>query len=588
MELVEIKSGKTGVIFTISIKHAGENPMPCPECSENRKQENKNKKSFSWNNENKVGFCQNCGTSFGLNVQFEKRKDYSKPDKKNFTKLIDTHLQWFSKRGISQATVNEMRIATENNLMVFQYIRSNRLINVKKRDTEKKVFLQGKDCEQIMYNYDNCIEPDWIVIVEGEIDALSYIEAGIKNVTSVSQGAPNLNDKSTDKKLECITNCYELFENKKRIFIHTDKDVNGEVLRKEIIRRLGAERCFIVPEIDNCKDANDILCLHSAEILRTNIEKSKEVKIDGIITIYDVCDEIFADFKNGQNRGTTTYYYKFDNHFTWRNGEVTIWTGYNNEGKSTFLRQLQLIKSVHEDCKWGMFAPEDYPSKDFYADLIHTYVGKSVDKCYTNCMNDSELIQGMESIKDWFYLVDPPKDRSIESIFELMKYLVTRKGINGITIDPYNQIEHAMKIGEREDLYISRFMSQLKKFAVNNDIIVNLVAHQVTPDFGRGEKQYPKPNIYRIKGGGTFADKADNVISVWRPNRFTNRDDPSVLIESQKIKKQRLVGVPGELTFDFDRASNRYFLNEQCPLTIAKKVKTYEPTYETSDEPTPF
>jgi len=318
----------------------------------------------------------------------------------------------------------------------------------------------------------------------------------------------------------------------------------------------------------DCKDANEIMQKYGSEKLKECIDLAKEVRVDGIITIHDVCLEIINDYNNGLNKGTTTYFSDWDKHFTWRRGEVTIWTGYNNEGKSTFLRHLQLCKSAYESTRWAFFAPEDYPSKDFYTDLVHSYVGKSIDRCYLNVMTEDELIDGMDAIRDWFYLVDPIKDKSLDSIFELMLYLVKKKGIEGITIDPYNQIEHAMKIGEREDLYISRFMSQLKRFSIVNDVYVNLVAHQVTPDFGRGEKQYPKPNIYRIKGGGTFADKADNVISVWRPNRFVDRDDPTVLVESQKIKKQRLVGIPGEMAFEYNRINNRYFIEGVNPLNL--------------------
>jgi twinkle protein len=567
MTQLEIKSLETKQTYTIYINRQGENNMPCPECSKDRKPDNQKKKSFSWNTEKETGYCQNCSASFvKKNTMFEKEKQYVKPEKKNFTKLKDEHLQWFSKRGLNQDTVNAFKLVSENDLIIFPYIKNNELVNVKKRSMDKKTFLQGKDCEQIMFNYDNCIDEKELIIVEGEIDCMSYFQAGFKNVTSVSQGAPNPNDRTTDKKLECITNCYELFENKEKIYIHTDNDINGITLRKELIRRLGAEKCFIINELMDCKDANDIILKYGIEKLIEGIKNSVEAKVDGVISIYDTYKDIIHDYHNGQNRGTTTYFQDFDKHYTWRAGEVTIWTGYNNEGKSTFLRYLQLCKSCYEGTRWAFFAPEDYPSKDFYTDLVHAFVGKSVDKCYLNVMSEDELIDAMDSIRDWFYLVDPVKEKSIEAIFELFTFLVKRKGIDGITIDPYNQIEHIMKHGEREDLYISRFMSQLKRFAINNNIIVNLVAHQVTPEFGRGDKTYPKPNIYRIKGGGTFADKADNVISVWRPNRFNDRDDPTVLVESQKIKKQRLVGIPGEVYFEFSRVTNRYYIDEQTPL----------------------
>jgi hypothetical protein len=81
--------------------------------------------------------------------------------------------------------------------------------------------------------------------------------------------------------------------------------------------------------------------------------------------------------------------------------------------------------------------------------------------------------------------------------------------------------------------------------------------HQTTP---RKEKDgnYPPPSLYQIKGGGTFADSTDNSISVWRPNRATDPNDTTVIIKTDKIKKQKLVGIPFEITIDFNRKKNRY------------------------------
>jgi twinkle protein len=86
---------------------------------------------------------------------------------------------------------------------------------------------------------------------------------------------------------------------------------------------------------------------------------------------------------------------------------------------------------------------------------------------------------------------------------------------------------------------------------------MNLIAHQVTPIF-KGKENYPQPDAYKIKGGGTFADKADNVISIWRPFRRSDFEDTTVSIIVNKIKKQKLVGIPGEFELYFNRATNQY------------------------------
>ena len=154
----------------------------------------------------------------------------------------------------------------------------------------------------------------------------------------------------------------------------------------------------------------------------------------------------------------------------------------------------------------------------------------------------------------------------MDSIFERAKFLVKTKGIRSLIIDPYNTVQHKMGRGEREDLYISRFMSELKRFAVDNKISVNLVAHQVTPQKDEGGRYY-KPDVNRIKGGGTFSDKADNVMFVWRPYRALDFSNTSVIFGSQKIKKQKLVGIPQEVeNIEFNIKEQRYYFEGYSPF----------------------
>ena len=154
-------------------------------------------------------------------------------------------------------------------------------------------------------------------------------------------------------------------------------------------------------------------------------------------------------------------------------------------------------------------------------------------------MSISEYRDAMDFVKKHFFLIYPKKDFTLDNIFHRASYLVKTKGIRSLIIDPYNTVQHKMNRGEREDLYISRFMSELKRFALDYNISIHLVAHQVTPmkaDDGR----YYKPDVNRIKGGGTFADKADNVMFIWRPERALDFSNTAVIFGSQKIKKQKL------------------------------------------------
>jgi twinkle protein len=380
-------------------------------------------------------------------------------------------------------------------------------------------------------------------------------------------GAPNKGDKSIDKKLECLTTCYDVFDEASKIYIATDNDDNGRVLEQELIRRFGADKCKLV-DLRPFKDANDVLLSEGVESLQKRLKNAKSPKVEGIFEVEDVMESMLDGFENGQERGSTTYIEEVDKAWTWRMGEVNIWTGYQNEGKSLFLNQLSTIKAFHDGWKFGVFSPENMPMKDFFNDIVEMYIGKSADPYYkNNQMTKSEYMEAIEFVKKHFFLIYPKKNFNLNTIFERAKFLVQTQGIRSLIIDPYNTVQHKMYSGEREDLYISRFMSELKRFAIDNHISVNLVAHQVTPlkdDSGR----YIKPDVNRIKGGGTFADKADNVAFVWRPNRALDFSDTSVIFGTQKIKKQKLVGIPQDVDgINFNIREQRYYFNGYTPFS---------------------
>lgn len=519
--------------------------------------------------------CHKCGWSGCVKPKTIEVK-YTRPTKQNFTKISDEALKLFTDRGITQSVVNANKIAmsSDGQSVIFPYLRNGELINYKQRFINKKDFRQAKDAEAIMFNYDRCFNQKELIVCEGEFDCLAFEVAGFTNVTSVNQGAPNVNDKNIDKKLECISNCYELFEFAEKIYIAVDNDPNGLRLRDELIRRFGAEKCLLI-DFKECKDANDYLLRYNASELRKTLSNAKEVPIEGIFTVDMVFDSMLHTFRNGKQRGTSTYWKVIDEHFTWRQSEVNIWTGYQNEGKSTFLESLCVLKSYFEGWKWAVFSPENTPINDFYDNLIEMYIGKSSDPIFkSNQMSEDEYLQGAEFIKNHFFVIYPEDNFEFSNVLLKAEYLIRKHGVRGLIIDPYNTIEHKMERGEREDLYISRFMSGLKKFAVKNSISVNLVAHQLTPQKDNGGR-YLRPDTNRIKGGGTFADKADNVMYIWRPDRALDFSTPLVTFGSQKIKKQKLVGIPGDVNeIYFNRKCNRYFHDGKSPFDTIDELRT--------------
>ena len=551
----------------------------CPNCKKLGK-ENYKDLCLSINTTEGLYNCHKCGWSGKADgstlVDLNKmNKEYIVPKKTNLKNITDKGIKFLANRGITEEVISANKIVSskDNGSIVFPYLKNGEMANYKTRGINGKRFTQSSGAEPIIYNYDRCIDSETIVICEGEIDSLSWEVAGITYHTSVNMGAPNVGDKNIDKKLECISNCYEVFDKAKRVYIATDEDDNGRLLQRELIRRVGAEKALLV-DLRPFKDANEVLLQEGVESLKNRLKMAHTPKVEGIFQGSDVRDSMLDGYYNGQERGVTTHIPSVDRAWTWRNGEVNIWTGYQNEGKSLFLNQLATLKAAIDNWKFAVFSPENLPLNDFFNDIIEMYIGKSSDPFHKGSqMSIDEYKEGLEFVNKNFFLIYPKKNFTLESIFERAKFLVKTKGIRSLIIDPYNTVQHKMRHGEREDLYISRFMSELKRFALDQNISIHLVAHQVTPmkdDSGR----YQKPDINRIKGGGTFADKADNVMMIWRPERALDFSDRNVVFASQKIKKQKLVGIPQDITgIDFDIKQQRYYFNGVTPFTKVDEIR---------------
>lgn len=571
--MIQVTGYIDGIKYTESIIDKN-GKQKCPVCPQVGKQHISDT-PLSVNANEKMFKCHKCSWAghYGNDNEFKQmEKKYEKPDIGNQTELNDNILQHFSKRLISQKTLIRNKIkSAKGDWFAFTYYNGDEPVKVKYKTPSKKM-MQSKNSMPFIYKYNDVLNQKEIIICEGEEETLIWEEAGFLNACSVDMGAPNPNDSNYDNKLQCITNCFDVFENAEIIFIAVDNDTNGKILEKELIRRFGAEKCKIIDFID-VKDANDFAFKYGFNGLIDAKENAKDIRIDGIFELSDFRNEILNNYLNGQPVGTTTYFKDVDVCWKWRLGEVNVWSGYNNEGKSLFLKQLQIAKSIGDNWKHAIFSPEEVPLNEWFTDLIESYVGKSADKTqgkYNNYMSKMEIEDAMDFISKYFYNILPEKDHSLDALLAKFSYCVRKYNVKTVTFDPYNQIHHLMKSGEREDLYISRFMAELKRFAVKHMVSVNLVAHQVTPSFVKGEN-YPEPNLYKIKGGGTFADKADNVLAIWRENRNTDKFDTSVAFISQKIKKQKLTGIPGRTDLKFDRNKNRYYdMNGSCPISIVK------------------
>ena len=279
-----------------------------------------------------------------------------------------------------------------------------------------------------------------------------------------------------------------------------------------------------------------------------------------VIYLDNVRDSMLSSFKTGRSQGETTHFKIIDKHFRWKRGELTLMHGIMNQGKSTMIMQMCLLKAINEGYKYAFFSPEQDPPDDFYDDLIHMYIGKTTQHGFDNQMSEAEYIKGMDFIKDHFYYVFPEDESPTpEYINARFVDLIKKHKIDGCIIDPYNQLDNDIKKnGGREDLYLSAFLSKQKRLAQTHQIFMVIISHPKGSLSKNANGDYEKPNIYDLSGGAMWSNKCDNVLCTYRPYYTSDFERRDVQFTSQKIKKQKLCGTPGTVDLVFRRGAMRY------------------------------
>lgn len=275
----------------------------------------------------------------------------------------------------------------------------------------------------------------------------------------------------------------------------------------------------------------------------------------------DCIDTMLYNLKHGKPKGTTTYIDEIDQFWTWRKGELNIHSGYSNEGKSTMIKFLALIKQLEENWKIALNSPEEFPPDEFYDGIIHTISGKTTDckNVYNELISEELYLKCYNLVKNnYFFSYIKPPNNTIENAIKEFQKLHGEVGIDCFILDPLMKFQKSKLAPDRIEEYITYVVTLLGDFARTINASVHLIIHQLTPTIDEYTKCYPKPSMYRQRGGGASADGSDNCLILQRPKYALDKTSTETLFASEKIKNQKLVGIPGEVMFDYNRKTNRY------------------------------
>jgi len=552
---------------------AGQHKKQCPQCQDDRSKNRKDRPLSIRVDGTGVKYrCHHCGVEGGW--VYDNDFDFDIPEVLPSKPIAlinrngnDEAFEYLRSRHIAEEVIKNYTILSTyrfNGKTVpavgFPY-RDGEIVNaVKWRSADgSKNFSQENVCEDF-YNLDAYVDGNDILICEGEFDACAWLSCDLpKNLTvlSIPNGAPPVVkdgkiDPTEDNKFRYIWRAERQLAAAPRIILNCDNDGPGTALQKEIVRRIGSTKTWIV-DLGEYKDANDALKSEGPNYLENQIDKCKMMPIIGVYTVDDIFDSVMDLYENGQIKGASTGFASLDEYMQVPLGMLTVVTGFPASGKSDLIDQICVNLARSHNWK-TIFCSFEKPADYHYAQIAQ----KVVDRPFfiengANRMSQEEVEYSKQVIKDNFVFMNNRSGGAtdIDSILSKASECVMRYGSRILVIDPYNYIH--MKKGGRETDVISQMLTKVQQWSKNHDAHTFFIAHPAKINSERRTGNKVVVTGMDISGSHTWFSKADIGLTVWR---HPNDEEPP---EAHVWKvRWSWIGKHGSCPLHYDKVSGRW------------------------------
>lgn len=281
------------------------------------------------------------------------------------------------------------------------------------------------------------------------------------------------------------------------------------------------------------------LKLEGANLPDINFEKyfkDHQDDTEKVKKIIDFYDDIEALIENGdQIHGSKLPFEKLADKFRFREGEVTLWTGFNGHKKSLLLGFVSLgfMRNNEKVC----IASFEMKPLSTITRMVKQYTGEQKPSY-------NEYADFMQFANDNFYIFDHQGGMTPDRICGVIYYCAEKLGVKHFVIDSL------MRVVAGEDKYNEQkdFVVKLCDIAIKTKSHIHLVHHT------RKGKETEPSGRYDAKGSGAISDNVHNSLVVWS-NKENNKDMPQVIL---KCDKQREGEWEGSVALNFDGFSMRF------------------------------
>jgi twinkle protein len=402
---------------------------------------------------------------------------------------------------------------------------------------EKEFYWEGKYDHGILFGQDKfSTGGKRVVIVEGEVDALSVAEAAFQQYKKYYPvvAVPSATEKRG------LINAREWLRSFEDIVLCFDQDEAGRAATQEAIKILGVDRVRIA-KLDH-KDPNEVLTKQGPHVLIKNIWDAGKYIPKGIlngerlweaIVEYNSTESIpYPPCVGGLN----------DKLKGMRFGEISLFVSGTSSGKSTLMREIMLHVLETTEYKIGIASLEETP-----AETARKLIGMKIRKNPAHKeLEEHELKQGFDALfaSERILLLDHQGNITDGSIIDKIEYMALND-CKFIFIDHITILTSELSDGyASENSLQDKTMNELARLTKRYPIWIGLVSHLRKRQAGtKAFEEGNLPSIDDIKGSGSIKQVSFDVVAFAR--NLVAEDEEERNLMKVTVLKCRYTGLTG-------------------------------------------
>jgi len=420
-----------------------------------------------------------------------KSKDFTEKAKVLHNNLLESEigLSYISSRGLSNETLEHFMLGydKERNAISIPHFKRNEVVAIKYRFLEgEQRYGSEKGGMHWVFNEDGINEgrnKQGILIAEGEFDAMSAWQAGIKNVI----GCNGKDDRGT---------WIELVSSIPRIYIAFDNDQSGKDASLKLATRLGVDKCYELGIED--KDLNEFFKNKTMDEYRDVVRKAKPFYSH----VFTGLDSIIENLRfKKEETIETDLIPRVKMEKDW----LVVVSGVSNVGKTSYT--LNIADELTSKGIPTLILPFERGVESVGKRFLQVKFNKTIDDfTYSNDREWKEIIDKCNECPA--YLALPKRGEIIDTIIKSKKLFDTRV----VIID---HLDYMIRSSQNKEAEIGNTLQELKRIAEENKILMIIVTH-IRKVEQPGSSLKRKPSMEDLKGSSSLYQDPECVVMLTR------------------------------------------------------------------------